>query len=98
MNWWLAAIFLHSLQMALTASEFNCLMMSALHPSASTAFFSNAFLTDHLKSAEVKGCVHEMRGHHACCPMNQASLEGLHVDGVPVVSECVPLHPGHPQR
>ena len=56
MNWWLAAILLlHSLQMALTASEFICLMVSALHPSASAALFSFAFLTDHLKSAEVKG-------------------------------------------
>ena len=56
MNLWLAAIlFLHSLQMALTASEFICLMISALHPSASAALFSFAFLTDHLKSAEVNG-------------------------------------------
>ena len=42
--------------------------------------------------------MHGMRSHHACCPMNQASLEGLLVDGVPVVSGCVPLHPGHPQK
>ena len=33
MNWWLSAVHLHSLQMALTASESICLMMSALHPS-----------------------------------------------------------------
>ena len=46
--------FLHSLQKALTASEFICLMMSALHHGAST-LFSFTFLTDHLKSAEVKG-------------------------------------------
>ena len=46
MNWWLVAIhFLHSLQMALTASEFICLMVSALHPSASAALFSFVFLT-----------------------------------------------------
>ena len=42
--WWLAAIlFLHSLQMALTASEFICLMLSALNSSASAALFSFAF-------------------------------------------------------
>ena len=41
MNWWLAAIlFLHSLQIALTASEFIYLMVSALHPSASLQLFS----------------------------------------------------------
>ena len=56
--WWLAAIlFLHSLQMALTASEFIYLMMSALHPSASAALFSFAFLANHLKPAEVMSCV-----------------------------------------
>ena len=45
MNRWLAAIHLHSLQMALTASEFICcLMMSALYPSASAILFSFAFL------------------------------------------------------
>ena len=42
--------------------------------------------------------MHGMRSHHACCPMNQASLEGLLVDGVPVVSGCVPLHPGAPSE
>ena len=42
--WWLAAILLlHNLQMALTASEFICLMMSAFCPSASAALFSFAF-------------------------------------------------------
>ena len=84
--------------MALTASELICFMMSALHPSASATLFSFTFLTDHLEYAEMKGCVYGMRSHHACCPMNQASLESLHVDGEPVVSGCVPLHPGHHQR
>ena len=55
MNRWLAAILLHSLQMALTAPEFICLMVSALQPSVSAALFSFTFLTHHLKSAEVKG-------------------------------------------
>ena len=45
MNWWLAAILLlHSLQMALTASEFICLMVSALHPNTPTTLSIFAFL------------------------------------------------------
>ena len=33
------------------------------------------------------------------CPMNQvSSLEGLHVDEVPVVSGCSLLHQEHPLR
>ena len=55
MNWWLAAILLHSLQMALTASEFICLMMptsTLVHLLLSSALH---FDIDHLKSAEVKG-------------------------------------------
>ena len=100
MNWWLAVIlFLHSLQMALTASEFICLMMSALHPSVSLQLFSFAFLIQATWSLQRwRVCVHGMRSHCACCPMNQASLEGLHVNGVPVVSECILLYPRHPQR
>ena len=97
MNWWLVVIhFLHSLQMALTASELIYLMMSALHPSASAALFNFAFLTDCLKPAEVKSTLDEESPR--MLSMNQASLEGLLVDGVPVVSGCVPLHPRHPQR
>ena len=84
--------FLYNLQMALTATEFICLMMSALHPNASALFSALHFLdTDHLKSAEVKGCVYGMRSHHACCPMNHASLESLHMDGELVVCGCVPF-------
>ena len=49
------AIFLHSLQMALVASEFISLIMSERHPRASAAFFLFVFLRTHLKSADVKG-------------------------------------------
>ena len=45
MNWWLAAILLlHSLQMALTASEFICLMVSDLNPNTPTTLSIFAFL------------------------------------------------------
>ena len=75
MNWWLVVIhFLHSLQMALTASGFICLMMSTLHPSASVALFSFAFfLTDHLKSAEMKGAWDE---ESLCILCNESGIIG----------------------
>ena len=100
MNWWLAAILLlHSLQMALTASEFICLMVSALHPNTPTTLSIFAFLGQTTWSLQRWGVwVHGTRSHHAWCPINQTSLEGLHVNGVSVVSGCVPLHPRHPQR
>ena len=40
-----------------------------------------------MKPAEVKGCVHRMRSHYICCPMNQALLENPLEDGISVVSE-----------
>ena len=98
MNWWLAAIhFLHSLQMALTASEFVCcLMLSTLHPSASAALFQLCIFDRPPEAAEVKGAWDE---ESPCMLSNESGIIGGSSYGW---SSCgfwmCPLHSRHPQR